>query len=128
MADRGTIAYLTSAYARAADTFIRGEVAQLRGLGFTVHTFSVRRSDEKEMVSDDVLRERQNTEYLLNGKCSVMRLLVSTLIVAMTSPVRFVSALGLAWRTSTPGLKGRLWALAYLMEASHLARRLRITS
>ena len=42
MPDGPVIAYLTSAYARASDSFIRGEVAQLRALGFTVHTFSVR--------------------------------------------------------------------------------------
>src|SRR6185503_13011347 len=72
-ADRSTragpachLAYLTSAYARASDSFIRGEVAQLRALGFTVHTFSVRKSPASELVSDEIRREHGNTEFLLD--------------------------------------------------------------
>ena len=42
-----TLGYITSLYARASDFFIRGEVAQLRSFGHTVHTFSIRRSDPK---------------------------------------------------------------------------------
>ena len=123
MSDHPTIAYFTSAYARAADTFIRGEVEQLRAIGFTVHTFSIRRSEESELISDDIRREQQNTEYLLDR---TYRLFFATLQTLLTSPLRFFSALGLAWRTAAPGIRGHLWSLAYLMEACALAQRLRV--
>ena len=67
MADKPILAYLTSAYARAADTFIRGEVRQLRAMGFTVHTFSIRRSEPEQMVSEDVREEQASTDYILGG-------------------------------------------------------------
>ena len=123
MSDHPTIAYFTSAYARAADTFIRGEVEQLRAIGFTVYTFSIRRSEESELTSDDIRREQQNTEYLLDR---THHLFFATLQTLLTSPLRFFSALGLTWRTAAPGIKGHLWSIAYLMEACALAQRLRV--
>ena len=54
------IAYLTSQYARAGDTFIRAEVEALRKLGFTIQTFSIRAPAGGESISsDDIRRERQ---------------------------------------------------------------------
>src|SRR4051812_19175586 len=59
------IAYLTSQYGRAGDTFIRAEVEALRRLGFTVHTFSVRAPVGGEFIADDaVRRERAATRDL----------------------------------------------------------------
>jgi histidinol-phosphate phosphatase family protein len=117
-----TIAYLTSLYARASDTFIRGEVAQLRALGHTVHTFSVRRCDPSELVDDDIRREHDSTEYLREAGLPRMGLALARRLVR--SPRRVLAALGLAARTGTPGLKGRLWPLAYLFQAAYLAERL----
>lgn len=122
MSERPVIAYLTSVYARAADTFIRGEVEQLRAMGFTVHTFSIRRSEASELTSDDIQREQRNTEYILDH---TPRLFFATLWTILTSPFRFFSALGLAWRTAAPGIRGHLWSIAYLMEACVLAQHLR---
>ena len=65
MPDTPNIAYLTSVYARSSDLYIRGEVAQLRVLGFTVHTFSIRRPDPRELVSDEIHREHAATEFIL---------------------------------------------------------------
>lgn len=123
MPERPVIGYLTSAYARAADTFIRGEVEQLRALGFTIHTFSVRRSETSELTSEDIRREQRNTVYLLDH---YHRLIFVTFRTLLVSPLRFISALGLAWRTAAPGIKGHLWSLAYLMEACVLSGHLRI--
>lgn len=118
----GTIAYLTSAYARASDTFIRGEVEQLRALGWTVHTFSVRKSPVHEAVSDEIKREQENTEYLLHRNAG--QLFGAGLKILITRPGRFLSAARLAMKTSPPGIKARLWQLAYLFEAALLARRM----
>jgi glycosyltransferase involved in cell wall biosynthesis len=117
-----TIAYLTSLYARVSDTFIRGEVERLRALGHTVLTFSVRRCDPRELVGEDVLREHAATEFLLEAGPARMALAWARAV--LRSPGRALAALKLAARTGTPGLKGRLWPLAYLLEAAYLAERL----
>ncbi|MEC9374392.1 MAG: glycosyltransferase family 4 protein [Planctomycetota bacterium] len=118
MSEKMTIGYLTSVYPRASDTFIRGEVEELRGLGHTVHTFSVRRPDKDQIVSDDVRTERNNTTYLLGGP---HRLLLASLRHAVTNPARFSAALGAAWRLGPQGLRARLWQFAYVAEACILA-------
>jgi glycosyltransferase involved in cell wall biosynthesis len=122
MPDKPILAYLTSAYARAADTFIRGEIRQLRALGFTIHTFSIRKSEPEQMVSEDVRQEQTNTDYLLEG--SKGRLFSATIRMALTRPGKFFGALRLAQQISPPGLKARLWHVAYLIEAAYLAQQL----
>jgi glycosyltransferase involved in cell wall biosynthesis len=118
-----TIAYLTSQYARAGDTFIRAEVAELRKLGFNVHTFSIRAPVGGESIAnDEIRRERENTEDLLSA--GFLRLFSATLSLVSFRPVRFARALRLALSISTGGLRGYVWSLAYLIEASLLARRL----
>lgn len=117
------LAYLTSHYARASDSFIRGEVEQLRRLGCEVHTFSIRRPDEGESVSEEIERERRQTEDILCQPLGVLA--TSVLLTLMRSPWRFLGALRLAWKCSPPGIKARLLAVAYTCEAAHLARRLR---
>jgi glycosyltransferase involved in cell wall biosynthesis len=123
MPEPATIAYLTSAYARASDSFIRGEVAQLRGLGFTVYTFSIQRPGLDELVSDEIRHEHAATEYVLEAGAA--RLVLTWLRTLIRSPRRMLTAGQLAVRIGTPGLKGRLWPLAYLLEAAYLAERLR---
>src|SRR5438477_13135451 len=94
------IAYLTSQYGRAGDTFIRAEVEELRKLGFAVHTFSIRAPMGGESIANDAIRrERESTEDLLGaGK---LRLIGATLSLASSRPVRFARALRLALRIST---------------------------
>jgi glycosyltransferase involved in cell wall biosynthesis len=124
MPEPATIAYLTSAYARASDSFIRGEVARLRALGFTVHTFSIRRPEPRELVTEEIRREHEATEFVLAAGAA--RLGLAWLRTVLRSPRRALSAARLAVRLGTPGLKGRLWPLAYLVEAAYLAERLRV--
>jgi len=119
---RPTVAYLTSLYARASDSFIRGEVARMRELGHTVHTFSVRRCGPGELVDDDVRREHAATEFILEA--GPVKLALALARAAVRTPGRALAALRLAARCGTPGLKGRLWPLAYLAEAAYLAGRL----
>ena len=117
-----TLGYMTSLYARASDFFIRGEVAQLRVMGHTVHTFSIRRSDPKEAVSADVAREQAATECLVEA--GLPKMVLALLRRAVRSPGKVWEAVRLALRFTTPGLKGRLWPWAYLLEAAYLADRL----
>jgi colanic acid/amylovoran biosynthesis glycosyltransferase len=117
-----TIAYLTSRYARASDTFVRAEVAELRALGHTVHTFSIRRPSEDELSSDAVRAEYDRTDYVLAHGPAL--LVAATVRAALRRPLRFARALALALRIGNPGMRGRLWPFAYLVEAAYLAGRL----
>jgi glycosyltransferase involved in cell wall biosynthesis len=123
MRETANIAYLTNVYARSSDLYIRGEVAHLRALGFTVHTFSIRRPHLRELVSDEVRREYAGTEFVLDA--GVIRLILAWFRTMVRSPRRALAAVRLAMQIGWPGLKGRLWPLAYLIEAAYLAERLR---
>ena len=117
------LAYLTSQYGRASDTFIRSEVEALRSLGHDVRTFSIRRPAADELVNDAIRREQAETEYVLER--GLPRLALATLREAFRSPGRMLAAIKLAARVRTPGLKGHVLPIIYGMEAAYLAGRLR---
>jgi glycosyltransferase involved in cell wall biosynthesis len=119
----GTVAYLSGTYARASDSFIRGEIAQLRGLGWTVHTFAVRPPADSEITSDEIRRERDKTDYLL-APANRWALLRAVLRQAFRAPVALYKAVALAGRCAPSGLKARVTAMAYVAEACLLAERL----
>lgn len=116
-----TIAYLTGEYARAGDTFIRREVEQLRKMGWTVHTFSIRRA-AGENVSEDITREQATTVYILEQ--GIFRLLGAFLIVVCRYPLRVLRALNLIRKIRWPGLRSVFLHGVYLLEATYLAREL----
>lgn len=116
------LAYLTSRYARASDSFIRTEVAELRRLGHTVHTFSIRKPGPDELTGDDVRAEHARTVYLLDR--GAIRLLAAAVAGLLRAPRRSWAAFRVAMRTSAPGVRARVWQLAYLVEAAALAREL----
>jgi glycosyltransferase involved in cell wall biosynthesis len=120
MPQRTTIAYLTSQYARAGDTFIRGEVEQLRRLGHAVHTFSVRKPGPEEVVSDEIRRERAGTIDLLEA--GAVRLALAGLRRAVATPRRSLGAVRMAIRAVPAGIPGR-WVrrISYVLEAAYLA-------
>jgi glycosyltransferase involved in cell wall biosynthesis len=117
-----TLAYLSSRYARASDTFVRREVLQLRELGHTVYTFSIRSPEQSELASPAVRDEYLRTDYVLSHGPAA--LLAAAARCAVRRPRAFVRAVALAREIATPGLRGRLWPYAYLLEAAYLAERL----
>ncbi len=119
---KSPIAYLTGFYARAGDTFIRREIEELRRLGWTVHTFSIRRADAGEQVSEDILREQATTFYILEQ--GVWRLGISFISMTLRFPMRMMRAINLARQIRWPGIKSVLWHFIYLIEASCLADQL----
>ena len=119
---KSTIAYLTSFYARASDTFIRREVEQLRRLGWTVHTFSIRRVGSEEQVSGEILREQTSTVYILEQ--GVWRHVWAFISMACRYPLRMLRAINLARRIRWPGVKSIVWHAIYLVEAAYLAQQL----
>lgn len=118
-----TIAYLTSAYARASDSFVRAEVLRLREMGHEVITFSITEPPASERVDAEVQAEHARTEYILGR--GLARLAIAAGLEFLRSPARAMGALRLALRCGWPGWRGRLWPLAYIIEACYLARRLR---
>lgn len=116
------IAYLTSAYARSGDTFIRNEVNELRRLGAVVDTYSIRRTAVDPDADADVVTHQKSTDFILDG--GFAKLTFGTIRMLATHPIRFAKVLGLAWRTAAPGSRGLLLQAAYVMEAAYLASRL----
>jgi len=116
------IAYLTSFYPRATDTFVRNEVFRFRERGYTVHTFASRRADSSQMVSELLRRERDNTTYLVSDQ--LLRAPLFMLKMLLRSPQRFWWALLLARRTRNAGLLGLFSQVAYFVEAAFLADRM----
>jgi colanic acid/amylovoran biosynthesis glycosyltransferase len=113
------IGYLTSSYARASDSFVRGEVLALRELGHQVSTYSIRKPDRSEWTSEEIRGEAAGTAYLLAmGRA---KLAGAFLCRAGRTPGQLLRAARLAARFGTPGVRGRLLPLAYLVEATLLA-------
>jgi colanic acid/amylovoran biosynthesis glycosyltransferase len=116
-----TIGFITNVYARASDTFVRGEVRELRRIGHTVHTFSIRKADEEPRVAEEIREEQERTDYILSH--GPLRLAWSFLKLCLSRPGRMLSTIALAWRTCSPGVKAKVWQVAYLLEAAYLAER-----
>lgn len=118
------LAYLTSLYPAASHTFILREVTELRALGFEVETCSMRRPDDSHMIGPEEEAARASTFYAVEEGRNPATFL-GALGSALSAPGRFFGALGLAWRTAPPGLKGLLKQGAYFAEALVLARHLK---
>lgn len=114
------LAYITSHYARASDTFVRNEVIELRRRGHDVTTFSIRRETTAATLSDVVKDEQAHTTYILEQGAG--RLLTAVVWALLTRPGRTLCAAQLAWQTRVKGMKGLFLQLAYLTEAAFLAR------
>ena len=123
MSESLRIGYLTSAFARPSDTFIRNEVNQLRQLGVDVATFSIRRPESDGESEEDVRRHQASTEYLLEA--GYLAIACRALLQVIAHPWRFVRAARLACRTSAPGIRGAVLQGVYLIEALYLAGRMR---
>ncbi len=123
MSDPLRLAYLTSAFARPSDTFVRSEVDRLRLRGVEIETFSIRRPDADDSADENVRQHQANTDYLLEA--GFLRLLTATAMNAIKQPKRFLEAARLAWQTSAPGIRSRGLQAIYLLEAAYLAKQIR---
>ena len=108
------IAYLTSQYPALSHTFIRREIAALRGAGLTIAPFSVRPAtiDWGETVPAILGQSKLALAGRIAGE-------------ALTHPARTLSTLLLAQKHRETGLKGWLWSLFHFGEALALASMLR---
>jgi glycosyltransferase involved in cell wall biosynthesis len=117
------LAYLTGEYPRASDTFIQREVANLRALGHDVLTCSIRTTGAEHLVGPEQREEHKRTFKVLDAVRNPATTLKAHLRW-MKTPGRYLSALGLAWRTAPKGVKGRVYNLIYFIEAGVLAAKL----
>lgn len=122
----GPIAYLTGEYPKVSHTFILREIAALRAQSVRVLACTVRRAADKDVVGDDQQAEAAATFCIVeHAKKAPHRLIGAHLVALARSPLRWFSALSLAWRTRPPGMKASLWQLFYFAEAGLLAQHLR---
>jgi glycosyltransferase involved in cell wall biosynthesis len=118
------IAYLTSLYPAASHTFVLREVTALRDLGLEVETCSIRRPDAAHLIGPEEQAAFDSTFFTVQSAKNPGYVLKS-LGNALRQPGRFLSTLGLAWRTAPPGVKGAFKQTIYLAEAILLAQHLR---
>jgi glycosyltransferase involved in cell wall biosynthesis len=124
------IGYLTSEYPSPSHTFIRREIASLRGAGMGrgkstgtgIKTYSVRAPGH---VIDNALEREASDEtffILQRGKFAIVGDLLRAFALR---PLRFFKTLKLALGHRVPGVKALLWALFYFTEAMVLVRQLK---
>lgn len=117
-----SIGYLVSQYPAASHTFIRREIAALRGAGLTIRTYSVRPGDAPP--NDAAASEEERATYTVIAQ-SAGAFLGAHLQALASQPLRYFSTLRLALRHRVPGAKAFVWALFHFVEAITLARQLR---
>lgn len=117
------IAYLTSHYPAASHTFIQREIMALETLGFTILPCAIREPAASGLIGPEEEAAYQQTFYVLKAARRVSTLPLAV-FAALRRPKALVSMLGLALRTSPPGLKGALKQVFYVAEALVLSRHL----
>jgi len=120
----GPVAYLTGEYPKVSHTFIAREIAALEALGLTVLPCTIRRPPPETVVGAHQQAEAARTFGVIAAGRNPARLLGAHLSVLRAAPRRWLSALGLAWRTRAPGARALLWQAFYFLEAGVLARHL----
>ena len=109
-----TIAYLVNQYPKVSHSFIRREIVGVEACGLQVARFSIR-SCSSELVDEVDKQELEKTQLVLGiGKIGLFFALLG---VALSRPVRFLSALGLMLQVGWSSERGVLRHLSYLAEA-----------
>lgn len=121
----GPVAYLTSHYPRATDTFIQREVTALRALGVDVLTHSIRTTDASHHVGAEQKAEFASTFKVIDTAKAPHRLIGAHLMCLINQPGAWLRGLALSWKSAPPGLKAALWQVFYFLEAGVLAHHMR---
>jgi glycosyltransferase involved in cell wall biosynthesis len=120
---RAPIGYLMSRYPAVSHTFVMREIEALRSAGVDVRTFSVRRADPGDLLSErDREEDRQTWAIRPVGASSV---LVAQLATIAEDPVAWCRGLTGSVRRQPAGLRSRLWGCFYFVEAVLLYRECR---
>ncbi len=116
------VAYLINQYPKVSHSFIRREILALERQGLAIKRFALR-GWEGDLVDAEDFIERDGTRYILQR--GVLGLLRSVLEMKLTSPIRYLKALALAFRMSRRADRPLPYHLIYLAEACRLALWLR---
>lgn len=109
------IGYLTAEYPKVSHTFIAREVTALRRAGVDVCTFSVRRTPDERLYSEEDRAAAEETFAIL--PVGPGRLLGAHRRAARAHPVAYARTLARALGLSAGGLRAGLWQLFYFAEA-----------
>jgi len=115
VSDRPPLAVVCSRYPALSHAFVVREVRALRERGLDVHTFTVRRPSQAELLSAVDREEHRGTVALLPPK--PLRLVAAHARALVTRPLRYLGALVNSLRLSTGGARAALWRLFYFAEA-----------
>ena len=118
------IAYLTGQYPEVSLTFILREIEALRAQGIEVITCSIRRTPPEQHPGPAEKQAAATTFHVLEAARKPLTLLAAQAHL-LRQPRRYFSAVKLAWRTRSPGLKAALYQLIFFAEATILARHLK---
>lgn len=116
------IAYFINQYPKVSHSFIRREILALERQGFEVLRVALRGWDG-ELVDPEDIQEQERTHYVLRE--GVASLAVPLLKAALTSPLRFVSALRVALAMGLRADRPWPYHLVYLAEACRMLPWLR---
>lgn len=108
------IAYLINQYPKPSHTFIRREILALEAQGLEVDRIAIRGWREVPIDAAD-RTEQARTRYVLESGAGPLA--AAVLRIAVRTPLRFVSAVRLAFRTGWHSERGLAYHLIYLAEA-----------
>ena len=115
MSEPRAIAYLTGRYPAVSHTFIREEIGQLRARGWTVHSFSIWRSADDQVLAEADRIERDRTVALLPPRLgSAGAVLAGSRALGLRG---YAALLRRAWRFNPGTSRGPLLALSWALEA-----------
>ena len=121
MASGMRVAYLTTQYPAVSHSFIRREIVAMEEAGAQVTRYSVRSAPDNLPDPRDQT-ECARTHFILSQGGAALAL--ATVRMAVTTPVRFASALACTLDMARRSDRGLVAHLAYLAEACWLAPRL----
>jgi glycosyltransferase involved in cell wall biosynthesis len=116
---RPRLAYVVNLFPNLIETMIFREVEALRGLGFEIHTFSLRRPDVA-LVPPEARGLADTTYYLL--PMSLRRLVLRQFTAMLRRPVRYWTTLLLVLTGAHDGLRSRLRSLAHVLQGFAMLR------
>ncbi|WP_342733644.1 glycosyltransferase family 4 protein [Bradyrhizobium sp. B117] len=112
------VAYIVNHYPKVSHSFIRREILELERLGLRVLRISVRGWDAPLVDPADV-SEAAKTIFVL--KQGIVRLLLASIVQAISHPGRFWAATVTAVRMMRGSDRPAIWHLFYLAEACWIA-------
>lgn len=108
------VAYLISRYPAVSHAFVQREVRALRAAGVELHTFSLHRAGDADVLSPVDQAERDGTYAIQPVKPG--RVAADHLRALVTRPAAYARTLAHALRLGN-GARGRLWQVFYFAEA-----------